>query len=322
MSANKQDRKLDMAARAAWLYYVANNTQDEIAARLDVSRQAAQRLVALAVSEKLITFRLDHPLADCMALGEAVRAAHALEFCDVVPTDPHDPTATAGIALAAAQRIERLLAPRAPTVVALGTGRTLLAAIEQVAPMERPQHKVVSLIGNMASDGRASHYDVVMRLGERIGGESYPMPTPVIAKTAEERALLQDQRAFATLRDLVGRSKARLVGIGEIGWNAPLQKDGFIGEAETAELIERGAVGEITGWAFDAAGHFIADSVNDRVAGIAPDRPARGSVIAVACGPAKVAAIRAALTGRLVTGLVTDEATARALNGGDGQTAA
>ena len=45
--------RLDDAARAGWLYYVAGNTQDEIAAKLGVSRQTAQRLVAMAVSERL-----------------------------------------------------------------------------------------------------------------------------------------------------------------------------------------------------------------------------------------------------------------------------
>ena len=43
--------RLDDAARAGWLYYVAGNTQDEIARKLGVSRQSAQRLVAMAVSD-------------------------------------------------------------------------------------------------------------------------------------------------------------------------------------------------------------------------------------------------------------------------------
>ena len=50
--------RLDDAARAGWLYYVAGNTQDEIARKLGVSRQSAQRLVSLAVSERLIKVRL------------------------------------------------------------------------------------------------------------------------------------------------------------------------------------------------------------------------------------------------------------------------
>lgn len=69
----RRDRKLDLAAHAAWLYYIAGNTQDEIAIKLQISRQAAQRMVALAVSERLIKFRLDYPLSECIALAEALR---------------------------------------------------------------------------------------------------------------------------------------------------------------------------------------------------------------------------------------------------------
>jgi hypothetical protein len=58
-------RKPWLAARAEWLYEVAGNTQDEIAAKLNVSRQAVERLVSLAGSEGSIRHRLDHPLSEC-----------------------------------------------------------------------------------------------------------------------------------------------------------------------------------------------------------------------------------------------------------------
>jgi DNA-binding transcriptional regulator LsrR (DeoR family) len=48
------DQRLDAAARAGWLYYVARMTQDEIARELGVSRQKAQRLVSLAASTGLV----------------------------------------------------------------------------------------------------------------------------------------------------------------------------------------------------------------------------------------------------------------------------
>ena len=44
-----------------------------------------------------------------------------------------------------------------------------------------------------------------------------------------------------------------------------------------------------------------------------PQTPAKATTIAAAIGPAKVPAIKAALVGRLVNGLITDEATARAV---------
>ena len=71
----QETSRLDDAARAGWLYYIAGNTQDEIARKLGVSRQTAQRLVSLSISEKLIKVRLDHPIANCLELAERVLGA-------------------------------------------------------------------------------------------------------------------------------------------------------------------------------------------------------------------------------------------------------
>ena len=84
----QETSRLDEAARAGWLYYIAGNTQDEIARKLGVSRQTAQRLVSLSISEKLIKVRLDHPIANCLELAERVKQKYAIDFCEVVPSDP------------------------------------------------------------------------------------------------------------------------------------------------------------------------------------------------------------------------------------------
>ena len=309
----KYERKLDLAARAAWLYYIANNTQDEIAGKLEVSRQAAQRLVSLAVTEKLIKFRLDHPLAACIELAEALRDRYELTYCDVAPSDPEAEDPDASLGGWAAGYLENSLSAKAPTVFAFSTGRTLRATVNQVPPMTQPQHKIVSLVGNMAHDGRASHYEIVMHLADRINAQAFLMPTPVVASSTEERDFLQQQRSFLAVRDLAAQAKLVVVGIGEIGWNCPLHKDGFINDADVSELLECGAVCDLLAWAFDREGQLVKTSTNARVGGLSlDDLPARRTV-AVAGGARKFDAIRAALHGRLVTGLITDETTARAL---------
>jgi len=309
-SESQQD-KLDLAARAAWLYYIGGKTQDEIASALNISRPAAQRLVAFAVSEKLIKFRLDHPIASCMELAQAVVDRYGLAFCDVVPSDPTKLESRSLVAASAAGWLEKHIAQKAPAVIAVGTGRTLRATVQQFSPVERPQHKIVSRVGNMARDGSASAFDVVMRLADRVGGQRFPMPTPVVADSAEERELLQAQRPFQVVRELTAQAQATFVGLAGIGWKTPMHEDGFINDAELGELTERGAVGEITGWAFDDNGRLIEDSVNARLVSIPLEQPAKQLIIAVAAGPSKVVPIRAALRGQLISGLITDEAVAR-----------
>ena len=85
---------------------------------------------------------------------------------------------------------------------------------------------------------------------------------------------------------------------------------------ELAELEAKqkaGAVGEICGWAYDRDGRLIEGITNDRVASAPLPSRERSHVVALAMGPAKLPGIRAAVTRRLVNGLITDEATASAL---------
>ena len=71
--------------------------------------------------------------------------------------------------------------------------------------------------------------------------------------------------------------------------------------------------GEIVGGVIDSTGGYIETPISALVGGVRvePGRPV--PVIAVAAGPTKITAIRAALIGRIVNSLVTDEPTAAAL---------
>src|SRR5436189_4782302 len=117
--------RLDDAARAGWLYFIAGHTQDEIAKMLQVSRASAQRLVSLCLSERLITFRLEHPITACMEQAAWLKEAFGLSYCEVVPTDPTSPTSIVGIAERAAALLESMLGAEKPVIIAIGTGRTM-----------------------------------------------------------------------------------------------------------------------------------------------------------------------------------------------------
>ena len=250
----KQDRKLDLAARAAWLYYVAGKRQDEIAEQLNVSRQAVQRLVSLAVSEKLIKFRLDHPIATCMALGEELRARYGLAYCSVQPSDSSSEQASAGIAIAAADHLATYLAEREPLIIAFSTGRMLRRSGRRDAGHGLPA----------AQAGLAGRDHLARRPGQLLRGRApvrradrrAVLPDPDAGGRQQRRGapLLQSQRSFAVVRELASRAEAAFVGVGNIGWQSPMHRDHFVTDQEITELIERGAVGEIAGWAYDGAG--------------------------------------------------------------------
>lgn len=314
MAANDSDRsRLDDAARAGWLYFIAGHTQDEIAKMLQVSRASAQRLVSLCLAERLITFRLEHPIASCMELAAQLRQRFDLVHCDVVPTDPAAPSSSAGLAERCANLLELTLRSETPVIIALGTGRAVRAAVERVSPIDRPEHQIVSLVGNILADGSASFYDTVGRLADRTGARHYPMPLPFLMASEDERDRMVRIDAITKVKAVADKADLKLIGIGQMDQKAQMHVDGFVTREELTEMMRLGAIGEVTGWAYDAGGHVIDAGTNRRLTSIPPDVPARAMTVAAALGPAKIPAIRAALKGRLINGLITDEATARAI---------
>jgi DNA-binding transcriptional regulator LsrR (DeoR family) len=314
MAANDNDKsRLDEAARAGWLYFIAGHTQDEIAKMLQVSRASAQRLVSLCLAERLITFRLEHPIASCMELAAQLKSRFDLVHCEVVPTDPAGPSSTAGIAERCANLLEQTLRSETPVIIALGTGRAVRAAVERVSPIDRPEHQIVSLVGNILADGSASFFDTVGRLADRTGARHYPMPLPFLMTSQDERDRMVRIEAIAKVRAVAAKADLKLIGIGQMGQKAQMHVDGFVTREELYEMMRLGAVGEVTGWVYDVKGRLIKGGTNRRLTSIPPEVPAKADTIAAALGPAKIPAIRAALTGRLINGLITDEATAHAI---------
>ena len=306
---------LDEAARAGWLYYVAGMTQDLIAAELGVSRQRAQRLVSKAMAEGLVRVRLDHKIGRCLELEAGLIRRFGLQQARVAPdlgpgADPARATASAAAAL-----LESYLARAEPQTIAFGTGRALSAMVGEIASTPNERHRIVSLIGNIAPDGSASFYDVIMRLADKLHAPHYPMPVPLISETPEERALFHALRPVQTVAELARTADVVFVGIGQMGDDAPLFKDGFVTRAQLTEMQAKGAAGEIVGGVYDAGGRYIATPISALVGGVRVEPGRLGPVIGVAAGPTKVTAIRAALMGRIVNSLVTDESTAAALLG-------
>ena len=304
---------LDDAARAGWLYYVGGLTQDQIARELGVSRQRAQRLVSRAMAERLIHVRLEHRVSACLDLEAAMTRRFGLRLCRVAPSLGEDIDPLPSIAPTAAAEIERVLRTTEPLVIALGTGRTLRATVEEMTSMECEQHRIVSLNGNISPDGSASYYDVIMRIADRVRAPHYPMPMPVIAQSLEERDLFHSLKPIQSVLRLARMADVTFVGVGQMGNDAPLLKDRFITPEELAEMQAQGAAGEVAGWVYDTNGHYLDTSVNQRVAGVRVAAEEGRMAIAIAGGPNKLTALIAGLKGRIFNGLITDELTARKL---------
>jgi DNA-binding transcriptional regulator LsrR (DeoR family) len=305
--------KHDDAARAGWMYYVGGMTQDQIATALGVSRQRAQRLVSRAMAEGLIHVRLEHKIGSCLAAEAALKRRFGLTKVRVAPALGPGVDPARATAAVAAELLESYLARPERLVIAFGTGRSLSSMVGELTAVPTERHKVVSLIGNIAPDGSASFYDVILRIADKLHAPHYPMPVPVISETPEERDMFHALGPVQTVVDLARNADVMFVGIGQMGDDAPLYKDGFVTRTQLAEMQARGATGEIVGCVYNAEGVYLDTPLTARLGGVRIEPGRSAPVIGVAAGASKVAAIRAAIKGRLINGLVTDEPTAAAL---------
>lgn len=305
--------KIDLAARAGWLYYVAGYTQEEIAKEFGISRQSAQRMVSLSISEKLIKVRLDHPIANCMKLAVELKKKYSLKECEVIPSISQDSNTNLGLGQAGAKIMEKYLESKKPIVMGLGTGKVLNLIANELSPIDGSHHRLLSLVGNMANDGSASSHEVVSKIADKTNATYYPMPLPLIVSTKEERDLLHNQSSTKNVLALAKEIDISFVGIGQIDNEAPMYKDHFINKNELDLLLKANAVGEIIGWAFDINGNIIQGHTNNRLTSIPLSKDSNKLVIGVAAIKPKLTAIKAALEGKLINGLVTNEMCAKFL---------
>jgi DNA-binding transcriptional regulator LsrR (DeoR family) len=265
------------------------------------------------MAEGLIHVRLNHRIGACLDLEAALRDRYGLDRVRVAPGLGQGADPVRALAPAAAAELERFLRMPDPLVIALGTGRAMRGMVDAMVEMEAPQHRLVSLIGNIAPDGSASFFDVVMRIADKVRAPHYPMPVPVISPTPEENEAFHRLGPVQKVVALAQAADVIFVGVGQMSNDAPLLADGFVSRAELDEMQAAGAAGEVAGWVFDSDGRYLDLGTNRRTGGVRVSQGLERPSIGIAAGASKVPAIHAAIKSKIINGLVTDEPSAKAL---------
>jgi DNA-binding transcriptional regulator LsrR (DeoR family) len=309
-----ESSKDDLAARVSWMHFLEKKTQQEIAVALDRSRPTVNRLIAYATKRGLITVRLNHPLAECVKLAEQLRTRFNLGLCEVAPLkgtlegSPIRPIAAVGSAV-----FERYLANPKVKMLGMGAGRTLRAIIDETAETNLPDLKILSITGSVSLDGSFNRFNAGLRAADRTGGKHFLLPVPLIAASPEAKERWCSQDLYRLVHNLYAEADAAFIGIGHIAEACPLVQDGFITREEAIELAGQGAVADVVGWPLDRTGKLVEANLTKRVTSMSLATLASRPVIAFAGGPERIPAILAALRGHWISGLVTDQITAKSL---------
>lgn len=307
--SKEDDIRLDQKVRAAWMYYIAGQNQSEIASQLGTSRPVVQRLIAAAKEEGIVSISLHHPVANCLDYAQLLQEKYRLIECNVVPAFNEESTLDS-VSFGCYQLMARYLQDDKEKIIGLGSGLTLKKALQRI-DFDSQNTRCVALISAMDADGQCNYYDdVPLLLTSKIKAKYYQWPAPRYAQTQEEYDMWCTSRLFRSVSAVARQADVIFVGIGPLGTQSPIFKDGFINQAQMDELTARGGIGEIMGRFIDAEGGVVDSEINRMITSY-DIRQNQCPRIAVACGEYKRPAILAALKGCWINGLVTDEHTAR-----------
>ena len=298
------DYEKALMIKTAWYYYIENYTQQKISDLLGISRIRVIKLLERARQTEIIQFKLHQDNKLRMETEAQLISRFGLNDVFVVPSTVEGNT-NENVARAAAMYISNRLDDK--SVINMGYGDTLSRVLNHLATTSESPLSVVSLTGGV------NHY-LPNTTSSIFNAKLYLMPTPLIVQSPEIVDAMLLEPVVKEIKHLIPLSSMTVVGIGAISDDATILNSGILRKNDFMQLKMKDSVGDILCHFIDSNGNLVENEVEHRLLSTSLDTlRTLHNVIGVAAGDSKVPAILAALRGKYLNTLVTDEDTANKL---------
>jgi DNA-binding transcriptional regulator LsrR (DeoR family) len=305
------DRRADrLRIRAAWMYFIEQMTQNEIADVLGVGRITVVRMLAEARARNEVKIAIESELSEIVRLERSLETTFGLQQAIVAPlahadADPIPPiSARTGAFLSEAMR---------PGMrVGVGWGRTLFNTLSFITPKSLSDFKVISLLGGVGVAREINPAEFAWRFAQAFQGEGYLIPAPAVVDSVETKIALVERCGLQDIFRMTDDLDAVLLSIGGIRSATTFYRGGFLKDAQREELVARGAVGDVLFHPFDVNGKIVDHPINSVVMSVDVDRLRKAPIrILTSGGKEKIEALVGAMKLLTPTVLITDEESAR-----------
>lgn len=306
----RRPAELVLLTRVARGYYLEDKSKTDLAEELGISRFRVARLLEAARSDGIVRIQIESPGAVNTELSAELQRAFGLSHAVVVAVaDDRAEHLRKTLGEVAAEVLQEIVGP--DDVLGLAWARSLRGiggAIRGIAPCP-----VVQLTGALSGPDGSDVLDLVRRVAHAGGGTPHVFYAPLVTPDTASARAVRRQPDVARAAELVAQVTIAVVGIGS--WQPGLSTIyDMVEPAARDRAAQLGTVGEISGALIDRNGAPVTTPLTRRIIGVSGHqlREIR-TVLSLAYGEPKAAAVGAALRGGLVTGLITHEGLARAL---------
>lgn len=307
----------DVIVWAAWLYYVDQLNQSEVAKELGVSRASVVNYLQEARDKGIVSIKFDEKAIENTVVSQELKQAYGLEGCMVIPRGSEDGQLANRLGEAAARTLYAMLEPN--DVVGVAWGKTVLSVAQSMPRTSLSNLTVVQVVGSIQGTFDFSPELCTSVMANQLNARCMNFLAPAVLSHSRLRNELLQEDVIESQFEAIRSSRIILFGIGDIAPESTVARSGFIGETLMSRYKAQGAVGTIIGRMLDEDGSQIYTEMDERMIGVTLEEikpiPCR---LAVAGGKQKIDAIKATLKGGYVTHLVTDYETASALLSGTG----
>jgi len=299
--------------KIAFLYYSAGLTQDEIARKLDLTRQKVNAVIGSLREDGIVTVSICGLEQAYVDWENILEQAFGLNRVIIAP-DYGDPAlAFLQVAGAAARYLDENLT--AGDVIGVSWGRTLAATIREMRPARKPGCKVIQLLGTQGMGTEPTKSDDIVRaLANKLDCPTYMLYAPAIVSRPETKELLLQEGIIRKVFDQMSACTVGLFGIGELSEDAPMYRMGFLSAEDLRRLRADGFCADIGMNPVRADGSsdgcFLASRLLNADMDCIRKMP---RAVVVASGIEKAKAVAAVLRSGCVDTLVIDSALAAAV---------
>jgi len=273
----------------------------------------AHRLITRASKDGLVKVFIDGEVSECVAIENTLSTHYGLTYCEVAPDLEEAGLPLRALGIAGAQYLKRALENTETVSIGIGHGRTLAACVDNLPKTPAVEKTIVSLLGGFSRTFSANPHDVIHSLAKKTGATAFVMPVPFFANNLENKKIILEQFGIGEVLEMARSTRLKFVGIGTVDRNASVVSSVLVEGEEMEEVQRLGGVGEMLGHFFDQHGMLLKTELSERTMGLAASDLQNANIVAVAGGRSKTGAISAILKSRMLSGLITDESTARAL---------
>ena len=301
-----------IVAEVAWLYFVKNLTQGEIARQLKLSRPTIINYLKLAKERQIVCIKIAGEHFRLNELADTLRARFNLEDVQVIPEDGLSGEAlTRAVCEAAAQTLPDFVAPG--DELGVSWGQTVWFLSENVPWWPVANLTVRQLIGSMANPLLPTSESCSTEIARRLSAACVNLNAPAICSTPELAAMLSAEPIIAEQLANLKRCTKAIFSLSPCTPDTHVVQFNLATPEEVAEYAGRGAVGIIAGRFIDRKGVPVQGQLDERLIGtdLATLRQMTG--LLVVSGLHKLGPTLAALRGGFVDRMVVDATLAEAI---------